>query len=165
VLRSVLPTTLPFISFQAASACTAELSLAASSSSALQLREPEHEPGRRESSGGMGATRHTASATPPMQGYMNEYHSNHNLILNLVAALIRMVRLEDASRLGLSMVLAQSHLPQSVFPSLRLSMVLELCSSAPSWHLVLALAPLAPLALALPLAQYFCASDPALPYS
>ncbi len=64
------------------------------------------------------------------------------------------------------MVLAQSHHLQSVFASLKLSMVLALCSSAPSWHLVLALAlaqaPL-PLPLPLPLAQHFCASDPVLP--
>lgn len=36
--------------------------------------------------------------TPPihfLSGYRYEYHSNHNLILNLVAAVIRMVRLED----------------------------------------------------------------------
>jgi hypothetical protein len=42
--------------------------------------------------------------------------------------------------LGLSIILAQSHLPQPVFRSsalLRLSLALALCSSAPPWQLAL----------------------------
>jgi hypothetical protein len=38
------------------------------------------------------------SIDPPihfLSGYKNEYHSNHNLILNLVAAVIKIVRPED----------------------------------------------------------------------
>jgi hypothetical protein len=83
----------------------------------------------------------------------HELASNRSGALMLCSSYGDLPSSKTSALLGLSMVLTQSHLPQSVFATLRLSMVLALCSSAPSWHLVLALAP-----LPLPLALHFCAS-------